>query len=58
MKRKTSLGEMGKDLEAAGGRINYETGSIEAIDSRQFSTRTSIGKHPRALAARRTKDAV
>jgi hypothetical protein len=30
------FGEMDKDLEAAGGRINYETGSIEPIDPKQL----------------------
>jgi hypothetical protein len=49
------LGEMGKDLEAAGGRINYDTGSIEPIDPKRLSTGTPIAKKLHARARSRTK---
>jgi len=52
------LGEMGRDLEAAGGRINYETGSIEPMDPKPLSARTPISKQSRTRTARRTKGKV
>jgi hypothetical protein len=48
------LGEMGKDLEAAGGRINYETGAIEPIDPKQLGARTPTSKKLRAKTRRQT----
>jgi len=51
------LGEMGKDLEAAGGRINYDTGSIEPINPTQLSTGTPISKKLHARTTQRTKGA-
>jgi hypothetical protein len=37
--------EMGKALEAAGGRINYETGSIEPIDTKESTIRKPNSKN-------------
>jgi hypothetical protein len=51
------LGEMERDLEAAGGRVNYETGSIEPIDPKPLSTATPISKKLHARTARRKKGA-
>jgi hypothetical protein len=55
---RTSLGEMGKDLEAAGGRINYETGAIEPIDPKQSTTRKPNSKKLHRRTAQRTKGTV
>jgi hypothetical protein len=52
-----SLGEMEKDLEAAGGRVNYDTGGIEAADTKPLCTPTPISKKLHARPRRRTKGA-
>ena len=55
---RTSLGEMGKDLEAAGGRINYQTGSIEPIDPKQSTIRKPNSKKLHSRTPRRKKGKV